>query len=103
MKRQEIINQIARVLKSVVPNAKSIVYGSEARGESTSDSDIDLLILLDDNDIHSPERELEITRHLYEIEVNTGVIISPMIMLQRVWDKIKTPFSINVNNEGIVI
>ena len=90
-------------MKSVAPNAKSIIYGSEACGDAWTDSDIDLLVLLDDSDNHTVERELEITRRLYEIEVETGVIISSLIMLKRVWQSMKSPFTINVNNEGIVI
>lgn len=51
----------------------------------------------------APERELEITRHLYEVEVEIGVIISSMVVLRRVWERITTPFSINVMKEGIVL
>ena len=34
-----------------------------------------------------------------------GVIISPMIMLRRLWENrpFQTPFSLNVMNEGIVL
>lgn len=61
-----------------------------------------MLILLDDEHLE-PERELEITRHLYEVEVETGVIISPMVVLRRVWERIATPFSINVMKEGVML
>lgn len=61
-----------------------------------------LFILLDEEHL-APERELEIARHLYEVEVETGVIISPMVVLRRVWERIATPFSINVMNEGVVL
>ena len=98
MKRPDIVRRIAEVVHRIAPDAKTILYGSEARG----DAQIDLLILLDGDHL-APERELEITRHLYEVEVETGVIISPMVVLRRVWERITTPFSINVMKEGIVL
>ncbi len=102
MRRPDIVHRIAEVMHHIVPTAQTIVYGSEARGEAQADSDIDLLILLDEEQL-LPERELEITRYLYEVEVEIGVIISPMVMLRHVWERVTTPFSINVMKEGVVL
>lgn len=104
MRRTEIVDMIRSTLKQVAPNAQTILYGSEARGDARPDSDIDLLILIDEPQL-PPEREHEIIRPLYELEVKSGVIISPMIILRTLWENrpFQTPFSLNVMNEGVVL
>ena len=101
MRRTEVIEQIKDIIRHVAPTAKTILYGSQARNEARSDSDIDLLILLDGEKITLKEEEA-ITLPLYELELKTGISISPMVML---WENrpFKTPFYINVTNEGIVL
>lgn len=103
MKRPEIVNRIREIMHRIAPESQIILYGSEARGDAQPDSDIDLLVLLDGDTKLTPERELEIIRPLYELEIESGVIISPMIMLRKAWESITTPFTINVMKEGIVL
>ena len=95
MKRPEIINRIREVMRNIAPDAQTILYGSEVRGEAREDSDIDLLVLLSESRL-TPERELEIVSQLYKIELETGVIISPMIMSRKTWEDrpFHTPFSL---------
>lgn len=86
------------------PTATAILYGSEARGDAREDSDIDVLILLD-GDKRDLKHEDDLAGALYDIELNTGVLVSPMIMLRKQWENrpFKTPFYVNVKNEGIQI
>ena len=104
MKRTEIVNRIADVIHRTIPDAEAILYGSEARGDATPQSDIDLLILVDKEKLSVSEEE-QITMPLYLIELETGIEIHPIVMLKKNWENrpIKTPFYINVLNEGVLI
>lgn len=103
MKRPDIVRRIAEVMRRIAPTAQTIVYGSEARGDARQDSDIDLLILLDDSEELTPDRELELRRPLSELEVQTGVAINTLVLLRHAWEQIVSPFTINVSREGVVI
>ena len=65
---------------------------------------LDLLILLDGEKI-TFERGRGDYFTLYELELKTGISISPMVMLKENFGKpsVQNTFYINVTNEGIVL
>ena len=100
MRRPDVVNHIRQAIRQTAPTATAILYGSEARGDARADSDIDVLILLD-GEQRDLQRESDISRALYDLELKTGVLISPLIMLRKLWENrpFKTPFYINVMKE----
>jgi predicted nucleotidyltransferase len=104
MRRTDIVDKISKTIHREEPDSLAILYGSEARGDARSDSDIDVLILLD-GDRLDLKREDRLSGKLYEIELESGVVISPLIMLRKQWEErpFKTPFYVNVVNEGVRI
>lgn len=104
MNRSELVRLLKDVIKKVSPKAQPILYGSEARGEAEEDSDIDILILLDKECV-SPQEEDAITAPLYDLEVQTGIIISPVVMTRKAWEAAKrqTAFYYNVMKDGILL
>lgn len=104
MTKTGILSQIKRIVKDKEPTAKIYLYGSRSRGTAKDDSDWDLLILLNKETI-SAEVEREITYPLYDLEFDTGEVISPMLYTEKEWNsKYKvTPFYQNVMKEGILL
>ncbi len=102
--KNDILLMIIDSVKTTEPNATMILYGSYARGDNRKDSDIDLLILLDKDKITRID-EKRIKYPLYEIEFETGQIISPLVLSKQDWESRHriTPFYENVNQEGIVL
>ncbi len=97
----KILNQIKRIVKAKEPSAKIYLYGSRSRNNAKKNSDWDLLILLNKNSISS-EDERRITDPLYDLEFDTGEIISPMVYSETEWNSkySVTPFYQNVMREG---
>lgn len=100
--RERIIEKILELSRSKYPDAEIYLYGSQARGDAKPLSDWDLLILLNAESI-SFSMETEIMDELYNIELETGQIISPMIYPKKEWTtKYKiTPLYQNIRKEGI--
>jgi predicted nucleotidyltransferase len=101
-------NNILRLIKTSVsstdPNAILILYGSYARGDYREDSDVDLLVLIDKDKVTRSD-EKRIKYPLYDIEFDTGTIISPLIFAKKDWETRHriTPFYENVLREGRVL
>ncbi len=101
-KRENILNEIKRIVNEKEPSAKIYLYGSRARENERIDSDWDLLILISEDKV-SHEMEQKIIYPLYDLEFDTGEVISPMVYSENEWNgKYRvTPFYQTVMNESI--
>jgi predicted nucleotidyltransferase len=95
---------IKKSVQASDPEATLILYGSYARGDFHSESDIDLLVLIDKDKITWEDRK-RIGYPLYDIELDSGIMISTLVYSRRTWNRpdLITPFYENVNREGVVL
>jgi predicted nucleotidyltransferase len=102
MKRTSILENISKAIYEKDPDAEAFLFGSRARGENYPDSDWDILILIDNLDITN-EIEDKFRDDLYNLELESGQIISTFIYSKDYWQNylIFSPLYKNVKKEGI--
>lgn len=104
MDLKPFLNRVKAAVSDVDEKATVILYGSYARGEQHSGSDIDLLILVDKDKLTRADQK-RMKYPLYELEFETGKVISPLVLSLKDWETLhrKTPFYENVSREGRVL
>ncbi len=81
---------------------KVIVYGSFAKGEATTDSDIDILVVVDDSlDPRKVEEKLDDL--LFEILLNRNELVSVIAVNETMFENYRSPLLLNVKEEGITV
>jgi predicted nucleotidyltransferase len=77
-------------------------YGSYARGEEDSESDIDLVVVLDQLDYYAAE--VDRTGYLIsELSLKHGVSVSRVFVSLRDWSDREAPFLVNAREEAIPV
>ena len=102
MKKKEFLEKVRRALHELEPEAEIILYGSRSRGNAGTESEWDFLVLV--NGSRSDERIDRIRHRLYEIEWETGEVISSIIRNREEWNSGRyqvMPFHQQVEREGI--
>jgi len=84
MKREELIEQIRYAVHELEPEAEIILYGSRSRGDALPESDWDFLILVDGS--IDDERIDRIRHRLYELEWESGEVISSIMRNREEWN-----------------
>ena len=98
---EHFVNRVRQELRANVVDVR--LFGSEARGEGTPESDLDVLVVVqpDDKRVALEDRIIDIA---FDVNIEFGVFISPCVVTQGilshpVWRE--TVFLENVLREGI--
>lgn len=98
-----VLRKIKTCLSAVAPEAQAYLYGSQARKNARPDSDVDILILLPDTceGKEFVSKKIDISGKLYDLSLDLGIDISPLILVPKIFFARKTPFTTNVVKEAI--
>lgn len=98
----KVINSIKQSLLLNLPTGGyALLYGSRARGEARSDSDWDILIVLDKDKLLPEDYDI-ISYPLRELGWELGESINPVMYTAKEWEESKfTPFYHNVIDDAI--
>lgn len=81
-----------------------MLFGSRAKGNATTNSDWDILILLNSPKV-TREKEKEYREELFEVELEIGEPISTFVFSKNEWESKHsvTPLYQNIKTDGILL
>ncbi len=99
--QDKILSEIKHSIEKEDASAEIILFGSRARGDNKPTSDWDILVLI--NSIETCAAEDRFRSNLYELELESGQIISPLVYSKYYWlNRLKySPLFHAVKKEGI--
>ena len=99
---KQLVNQIKEhLIKTYGERIKQVIlYGSHVRGETTKDSDVDVLVVVDESLIPFEVRK-NLSDLLFDILLEEGELISVIVVPERFFKNYNSPFLLNVRKEGV--
>ena len=104
MTTRAALTRIKQTATSTIPKGgKAILYGSRARGDARTDSDWDILILLDKDTLDQSDYD-NVSYPFVLLGCDLGQEINPIMYTTKEWESYRiTPFYENVTRDGIVL
>lgn len=82
-----------------------ILYGSYARGDFKTDSDVDIMILVDMTDMESKKYSKQLSYMTYDFNLDHDIDIKPIVKSKEFFEKwvVNYPFYANIQREGVIL
>ena len=104
---ENILNVFAKKMSELYGDdlVKVVLYGSYARGDNRENSDIDIMVLVRASDDVIKEKMNEIYDFAFDIEMDTGIDISPVVKNEEQYNywMDTLPYYKNIQNEGVLL
>ena len=99
-----ILEKCRKEISNIEPKADVILFGSRARGDAEPESDYDIIIFTDHE--ATLKREDTFRCQLYPIELETGAVITVMLVTKKDWDsplQKAMPLYQNIRRDGLFL
>ncbi len=97
---EEIKKHLIRIYGGKIKQV--IVYGSYARDEATKESDVDVLVVVDDS-LNPFEVRKSLSDLLLDVLLEKGELVSVIAIPEGFFKNYNMPFLLNVKEEGVVV
>ena len=100
---QNIVDAFKMLLSRKLKVSELILFGSRARGDADPDSDLDVLVIVDDL---SPELEEYISDCAWEAGFPSGIVIVPVVYSRNEWENGPERYSLlaqAIKSEGVIL
>jgi len=84
--KEKIVKGILDLAGRKFPNSEIYLFGSQANETAKKISDWDILILLDSDNVPL-SKEIAIMDDFYDLELQAGAVISPIVYSKSYWNK----------------
>ena len=99
---RELLREFHAQLEGIYgPRLRGVyLFGSYARGEADEESDVDVLVVLDDYEGYGQQID-QTSQVVSDLSLKYGVSVSRVFMRERDWRHGDTPFLLNVREEAV--
>ena len=99
---KRLVNKIKEhLIKSYGERIKQVIlYGSQVRGQSTKDSDVDILVVVDES-LNPFEVRKSLSDLLFDMVLEDEELVSVIAVPEHFFKNYNSPFMLNVKKEGV--